>query len=148
MKTTGETLREGGLVPGFWDELAVALADPDCFAALWELDPYELLRAWAALEDNSPHRVIVAYPAALARAGEGLAYGPGLADLWRYRVLDEPVDALLSGLVAKARRDEDARQLQARLGDYVRSSCSKQVGEANDERLEICRTQIGNRRSP
>ena len=130
---------EEELVSRFWDELADMLREAEPFAALWDADRYEVLRAWAALEENSEHRVVATYAAAIQDPEAGVVYGPGLAELSRYRDFDDQAEALLAFRLERARRGDNDRVLANALGDFVRASRGPRMRAANEERLELCR---------
>lgn len=124
-----------------WNDLAAALADPEHFAAWWALDRDEVLRAWAALEENSHHRVATTYAAALGDPEAPVPYGPGLAKLLEFRGLGAEAHALANCLLENARQGGDLAALQTALGDHLRTAApvTDETREASRERLRLCR---------
>jgi len=130
---------EEELVSRFWDELAAMLFEAESFAALWAADRYEVLRAWAALEEDSGHTVIDTYAAAIHDPEAGADYGPGLAELLRHRDLDDEAEALLACRLEHARRGADDQALANALGEFAQASRGPRKRAANEERLDLCR---------
>lgn len=127
----------------FWDDLVATLADPGYLAALYEHDPFELLRAWAAIEENSCHRVAETYADVIQEPQVGKKFGPGLAELFVIRELcADKVERLLAALVVDARNAGDQQLLADRLGALVEAKRACERGAINEERLELC-NEIG-----
>jgi len=133
---------DGEPTPALWHELAARLADADFFAALWETDPLEVKRLWAALQENSSHCVIDVYAPALERPDAAMAFGSGLPELLAYHGHAEQARVLLRYRVERARALGEPRQLQAALGELVRSGSLRSPLTELAERERICR-QIG-----
>lgn len=133
---------DGEPTPALWHELAAKLADADFFAALWEADPFEVKRLWAALQENSTNRAIDVYAPALKLPDAAMAFGSGLPALLAYHGHADQAQVLLRYRVERAYALDEPRQLQAALGELVRHGCLRSSLAELAERERICR-QIG-----